>query len=29
VAFADQHFRPIAGDRISIDYQAIALSHEQ
>ncbi len=23
VAFADQHFRPVAGDRISIDYQRI------
>jgi fructose-bisphosphate aldolase class II len=29
VAFADQHFRPIAGDRVSIDYQAIAPDHEQ
>lgn len=23
VAFADNHFRPVAGGRISIDYQAI------
>ncbi|MGD8933463.1 MAG: ketose-bisphosphate aldolase [Gammaproteobacteria bacterium] len=29
VAFADQHFRPIAGDRVSIDYQAIVPDHEQ
>ncbi|MEW8292943.1 MAG: Dabb family protein [Candidatus Thiodiazotropha endolucinida] len=23
VAFADNHFRPVAGDRVSIDYQGV------
>jgi fructose-bisphosphate aldolase class II len=29
VAFADQHFRPIAGDRISIDYRSSSQGHEK
>jgi fructose-bisphosphate aldolase class II len=29
VAYADQHFRPIAGDRISIDYQALSFSRDK
>ena len=29
VAFADQHFRPVAGDRVSIDYQRVDTLVEQ